>query len=88
MPVTIKATPIVGRDLKPGDLFSTVGPEYWDNFPNVFSVGERVYIRTNMPAHLYNDADEQVYKIEVIYNEVPAGILGHEQQVGQDGQDH
>ncbi len=60
----IKATPIKGQDLKPGDLFSTAGQDYWDN-PDPGSVGEKVYIRTNNPAEWYPDFGSYVYKITI-----------------------
>lgn len=66
MPVRIQATRIQGRDLKPGDLFSTVGTDYWNQFETRDSVGERVYIRTNAPANMFPDANEFVYRIKVI----------------------
>jgi hypothetical protein len=61
--MNICATPIRGRDLRPGDLFSTAGPEYWDAFVNFSSIGERVYIRTCAPGR--PDGDEMVFKIEI-----------------------
>ncbi len=63
--MTVKATPCKGRDLKPGDLFSIEGPEYWNFFDLTGSVGEQVYIRTNTPADRFPDADEEIYRIEV-----------------------
>ncbi len=41
-------TPVKAEDVKPGQLFSSAGPEYWDN-PNPGSIGEKVYIRTDAP---------------------------------------
>lgn len=64
--MTIRATLCKGRDLKPGDLFSTEGQDYWGTFDQNLSVGERVYIRTNTPADLYPDLDEEIYRIEVM----------------------
>jgi hypothetical protein len=63
--IRINATAILGRDLRPGDLFSTAGPEYWDGFPTFPSIAERVYIRTASPATQSPDADEEVYRIEI-----------------------
>lgn len=59
----IIAEPIRGGDLKAGDLFSTVGPEYWDRaeFPGA---GERVYIRTTTPAAPGQER-EMVYRIRI-----------------------
>ncbi len=64
--MTVKATLCKGRDLKPGDLFSTVPQEYWSLIDWRGSVGERVYIRTNTPADRFPDADEEIYRIEVV----------------------
>ena len=44
----ITATPITGKELKPGDLFSTAGQFYWDH-RDPASIGERVYLRTDAP---------------------------------------
>ena len=65
MSVRIKAKLVTGRDLKPGDLFSTAGPEYWSTAADKLSVGEMVYIRTNSPGDLYKDVDEPIYLITV-----------------------
>ena len=65
----IKATQCKGRDLLPGDLFSTVGSTYWDGFGHLDSVGERVYIRTNVPSDNFPDADADIFRIEVIRDE-------------------
>lgn len=65
--ITISAYPIRGKDLKPGDLFSTEGPDYWNRVgihEEGRGVGERVYIRTNRPAG--PDQGAVVYKIEVV----------------------
>lgn len=64
----IRATPIKGRDLVPGDLFSTHGPEYWDQFGQTAAVGEKVYIRTTAPTPDHA-GDQDVYRIEVIREE-------------------
>ena len=64
--MTVKAELTTGRDLKPGDLFSTVGPEYWATINERPSVGERVYIRTNTPADIFLDVDEPIYRITVL----------------------
>lgn len=64
----VRAEKIVARDLQPGDLFSTAGPDYWDRIADreQMSVGERVYIRTNAPTILAPDGDIEVYKITII----------------------
>ena len=59
----VKATPIFGKDLKPGDLFSTVGPDYWEDM-NRDSIGERVYIRTDTPCPKSQE-NEEIFLIEI-----------------------
>lgn len=66
MPVKIQATKVRGRDLKPGDLFSVLGPAYWSTFGQGDRVGESVYIRTERPAGEFPDGEEIVFRIEVI----------------------
>ncbi len=60
----IKAERILGINLKPGDLFSTAGPDYWGNI-DPGSIGERVYIRMDSPAEWAPDYDGYVYKITI-----------------------
>jgi hypothetical protein len=67
MMVRIKAEPVLGKDLKPGELFSTRGADYWDHFPTRPSIGESVYIRTAQPP--YGDGDEPVFRITVVTEE-------------------
>ena len=49
----IKVEKVTGKDLQPGDLFSTVNEEWWgsvnDRDMDPAPVGEKVYIRTNAP---------------------------------------
>lgn len=59
----IIATSIKGKDLKPGDLFSTAGQLYWDNY-NPQSIGERVYIRTEAPTPS-DDANAEIFRITI-----------------------
>ena len=54
-----------GRDLKPGDLFSTRGQDYWSNIQYNCAIGEKVYIRTEEPCDSAPDADMTVYRITV-----------------------
>lgn len=62
----IIATPITAKDLKPGDLFSTCGQSVWDRLAqDPLAIGQRVYIRTNAPAVLAGDEDDEVYKITI-----------------------
>lgn len=60
----IVAEKITGGQLRPGDLFSTAGPEYWDHLPHPDSVGERVYIRTMAPTPVGQEEDE-IYRITI-----------------------
>lgn len=60
----INAIPIKAKDLRPGDLFSTGGPNYWDNYRKAGVIGERVYIRTEEPTPP-DQAEHQVYRIEI-----------------------
>lgn len=73
MTVKITATPVKASELEPGDLFSTVGPEYWDHTSfgdgESLAVGERVYIRTHAPTPS-DQADHEVYRIEVVRGEL------------------
>ncbi len=63
--VTVTAERIIAKKLKPGDLFSIYGPEYWDNALDRGSIGEAVYLRTHEPAESAGDADTMVYKITI-----------------------
>jgi hypothetical protein len=60
----VKVIPMKGSDLKPGDLFSTAGPEYWNHIDLQESIGERAYIRTNTSFMKAPDFNSQVYKLE------------------------
>ena len=60
----VKAYPVKAKELKPGDLFSTAGPIYWENIDSKYSLGEKVYIRTNTPTPS-DQAEEDVYYIKV-----------------------
>jgi len=59
-------TKIKGKDLRPGDLFSTMGELYWNknNINLHISLGERVYIRTETPCPK-DQKDVEIYKIEI-----------------------
>ena len=62
-----KATKVKARELKPGDMFSTKGSEYWATADNdkPKSLGERVFLRTNI-ATPGDQAEKDIFKIEVI----------------------
>lgn len=49
-PIRFTATRVDVLDLQPGDLFSSVGPEYWGAVgANPRIVGEKVFVRTSSP---------------------------------------
>ncbi len=65
--IKIKAEEVFSKDLKPGDLFSSYGPDYWEDDLgrlNRQSLGERVYIRTEAPTP-EDQAWDRVYKITI-----------------------
>jgi hypothetical protein len=65
--VGIIATACSALDLKPGDLFSMDGPEYWDSFGDQGVEGVQVYIRTAAPLA----SDGSVYRITIEKQETP-----------------
>lgn len=63
--MNIIVTKCKGKDLLPGNLFSSVGPEYWGPvMKHGSSIGERVYIRTNTPCPK-DQENEEIFKIEI-----------------------
>lgn len=59
------ATLVKAKDLKPGDLFHSKGPKYWETLmPLQHSVGEVVFLRTETPCPI-DQVDEEVYRITV-----------------------
>jgi hypothetical protein len=64
--VRIRATRIKAGELQPGDLFSTVGQDYWDGAcGGKGAMGERVYIRTEDPCPP-EQTDEPTYRVTVV----------------------
>jgi len=61
----VKCEQMFGSQLQPGDLFSTAGPDYWDQLDERGSIGERVYIRTNTPADVAVQGDAVVFRITI-----------------------
>jgi hypothetical protein len=59
----IECIETTGKNLEAGDLFSTAGSEYWDYIDLNGSIGERVYVRTNVPCTIANDSDVKIYKL-------------------------
>lgn len=69
----IIAVPIKAADLQPGDLFSSVGPEFWDtahlgeiNKRGERAIGVKTYIRTEAQAPELVDSDQMVYRLHII----------------------
>jgi len=62
----IKATRVRAEELKPGDLFSIAGPEWWDHHDELApgAIGQKVYIRTEAPCPL-DQKDDEVYRITI-----------------------
>ena len=60
----VTAVAVKAGELKPGDLFSTYGPVYWENIDSKPSVGEKAYIRTNTPTPP-DQAHEPVYRLDI-----------------------
>ncbi len=60
----IKVTSVKGAELKPGELFSTAGPEYWAVKRDPNAIGEKVYIRTDAPTP-ESQKDVVIYRIEI-----------------------
>lgn len=58
-----KAEKVKGKDLKPGEAFSTACPDYWEK-RKWQSLGEKVYLRTNSPCP-EKEADQEIYRITV-----------------------
>jgi hypothetical protein len=69
------ATPVIAKDLKPGELFSTAGPAWWGQIDaDALCVGQRVYIRTNAAAENASDANEEVYRLTIV-SDYPPSLL-------------
>ena len=67
--MNIIATKVKGKDLKAGDLFSTVGQVYWDASAKAVRtdpsrIGEKVYIRTNSPCPK-DQENVKIHRIEI-----------------------
>ena len=63
--IRVKAELMLDGDLRPGDLFSTLGPDYWDTALVRGSLGERVYIRT-YGAAMPDDVYTPIYRLTII----------------------
>jgi len=62
MKARVKTTLVKANTLRPGDLFSNVDDNYWSTALDGESLGERVYIRTNVP----RDDTALVYRITIL----------------------
>lgn len=60
------ATARWAEDIKPGEAFSRVGPEFWDSVmvENPLAVGQKVYLRTYAPTPRL-DVGTRMYVITV-----------------------
>lgn len=61
--IHFRATETTCDQIKPGEMFSTAGPEYWEN-TSPHAIGEKVYLRSNGPCPPA-DANEPIFRIEV-----------------------
>jgi len=62
----IKVEPVKCKDLKPGDLFSIANQDEWDsNLEWSLSIGEKVYIRTNIPCP-EDQRESEIYRVTII----------------------
>jgi hypothetical protein len=61
-----KAIKVKGKDLMPGDLFSELDEDFWDNDIPAWAVGEKVYVRTDAPMPR-EDMNEDIYRIELVF---------------------
>lgn len=57
------ATKVCCKDLRPGDLFSTAGQDYWSFF-DPRSLGERAYIRTGAQCPP-SQAEDEIFRLTV-----------------------
>ena len=66
----IKIIKVKGKDLKPGDLFSSLGKTFWNetNLKQLEKsgvIGQKVYILTNVELSK-EQKEDTIYKIEII----------------------
>lgn len=80
----IVAVPCKASELKPGDLFSAVGPEFWDQAhlgigpEGPGAIGVKVYIRTEVPydpmSHSSGGGDIQMFRLHVVPTKVEQAL--------------
>jgi hypothetical protein len=63
MKVRAVCLPTIARDLKPGDLWSYIGPIYWDTAFDRNGSYEMLMVRTNTPVAHMGMPDEPVWRI-------------------------
>ena len=64
--IRMRCEEILGKELEPGDLFSTAGPEVWDHVDDdPYIIGEKVYIRTNATADKAKDGHLPIFRIHI-----------------------
>lgn len=80
MSIKIIATSVVAEELLPGDLFSTIGPDYWGPALEGVdgAVGERVYIRTRVPTPP-TQVGMPVWRVEIVDDEPEPADLTDDQ---------
>lgn len=64
MTMRFEAEPVKGKDLKPGDLFSTASQFYWDH-RDPSALGEKVYVRTEAPTPP-EQAEDDIFRIAIV----------------------
>lgn len=60
----IKAEKVKGKDLRPGDLFSTAGQLYWDGIEARAALAEKVYIRMDTPCP-ESELEVEIFRITI-----------------------
>ncbi len=63
MSAKVLAIKTQAKHLRPGDLYSPLGPNYWRTMMNERDIAATVYIRTNVP--LQDGLDDEVFKLVV-----------------------
>ena len=62
--IVINAEEVKCEDIKPGELFSARGADFWDGVPHLGSLGESVYIRMPTPVPP-NDVGRSTFRITI-----------------------
>lgn len=60
----VQAEACMLSDLKPGDLYSPLGPEYWNHLDETTKVGQEIAVRSNL-AELPLGADAPCFRLTV-----------------------